>query len=136
MTIGNRVSVNTNRGPSAQKKQYGVGDALQIVRCNHCREIVLFEHRQLHAFDCRKARASKKLGDMNLTKDGKPLYAVAITRRRRGKWRAPEILYAHGETPAEARRIAVAGETDPIKVIETGLAVGWFQDQQTGLLSS
>lgn len=129
------VSVNTKRGPTAAKKQYGVGDTLQVVRCNHCREVVLFEHRALHAYDCRKRREAKKLAHMNLSKDGKALYAVCVTRRRRNKWHAPEILYAHGDTPAEARRIAVAGETDPIKVIETGLAVGWFQDQQTGLIT-
>lgn len=127
-----RVSVNTNRGPTAERKRYGVGDKLQVVRCNHCRMPVLFEHRALHAFECRQKRNRDKLGALNLEKDGKALYAVAITRKRRGRWNPPEILYAHAESPSEAKTAALTGETGTIKILETGLAVGWFQDEQTG----
>jgi hypothetical protein len=120
--------------PSVGTRQV-VGDKLKISRCNHCRTPVLNEHRALHAFECRQRRNRQKLGAMNLEKDGKPLYAVAITRKRRGKWRAPEILYAHADNSAEAKRFAVSGETDPIHVIETGLAVGWFEQEKTGLIT-
>lgn len=121
--------------PAAAKKQYGVGDALHIVRCNHCKEPVLWEHRALHSLDCRKRRNAEKLKNLNLTaKDGKPLYAVAVTRRRLGRWRAPEILYAHANDVAEAKRNATAGEGE-LKIIEAGLAVGWFQHEKTGIIT-
>lgn len=126
-------SVNTNRPTVGQAQS--VGDRIQVFRCNHCRTPVLQEHRALHAYECRQRRNRQKLGSMNLEKDGKPLYAVAITRRRRGKWRAPEILYAHADSAAEAKRFAVSGETDPIQVIETGLAVGWFEQEKTGIIT-
>jgi len=122
--------------PAVEKKRYGVGDALHIVKCNHCREPVLFEHRALHAYECRKKRNAEKLKGINMTaKDGKPLYAVAVTRRRLGKWRAPEILYAHANSVAEAKLNATAGEGD-LKIIDAGLAIGWFQQEKTGLITS
>lgn len=127
------ASVDTKR-PTVGKRQV-VGDTLQVFRCNHCRTPVLKEHRALHAFECRQTRNRQKLGAMNLEKDGKPLYAVAITRKRRGKWRPPEILYAHADSAGEAKHYAVSGEIDPIHVIETGLAVGWFEQEKTGLIT-
>ena len=121
--------------PTVERKKYGVGDALHVVKCNHCKQIVLYEHRAMHAFECRKRRNSEKLKSINLTaKDGKPLYAVAVTRRRLGKWRAPEILYAHGSDLAEAKHNATAGEGE-LKIIEAGLAIGWFQQEKTGIIT-
>ena len=111
-----------------------VGERISIVRCNHCGMPVLQEHRAIHAFECRQRRHQLKGEAMNLTKDGRPLYAIAVTRKRHGSWQAPEILYAHGNSPAEAQRVALTAETDPIKVIEIGLAMGWFQSQ-SGLIS-
>lgn len=122
--------------PAAEKKVYGVGDKLHVVKCNHCKEPVLWEHRALHAADCRKKRNAEKLKSINQTgKDGKPLYAVAVTRRRLGRWRAPEILYAHANSVAEARISATVGEGE-LQIIDAGLAIGWFQHEKTGLITS
>ncbi len=128
----------TLRPTLTEKKRYGVGDALQIVRCNHCREVVLFERRALHAFDCRKRRNANKLDAMNLAKNGKPLYAVAVSiRKRRNRWSAPEIRYAHADSPGEAKRVSMADvRPGNYHIIDVGLAVGWFQQEQTGLIIS
>lgn len=121
--------------PKVEKKQHGVGDRLHVVRCNHCRQPVLYEHRSLHAFECRQRRNKQKLAAFNLTKD-KPLYAVAVSRFKGGEWRAPETLYAHAETPSEAKRIVLSGETDKLHIIEVGLAVGWFEHEKTGIITA
>ena len=126
------VSVNTN-AHAPERKRFGVGDKLQFLKCNHCGTPVLFEHRAMHAYDCRQRRNAQKLGGMNLSKDGKALYAVVITRFKGGKWHAPETLYAHANSPGEAKRIATAG-MGLLKVVECGLAVGWFQQEKTGII--
>lgn len=118
-----------------ERKRFGVGDALHVVRCNHCRQPVLFENRHAHAAQCRRRRQKEKLEALNLTKDGKALYAVAATRFKNGQWNAPEILYAHARGPGEASRIALAGEPEPMKTIEVGLAIGWFQHEKTGIIT-
>lgn len=123
--------------PLHETKRFGVGDRLQIVRCNHCREVVLHEHRALHAYECRKRRNAAKLGAMNLSKDGKPLYAVAVTLLNRGKWTAPEVRYAHADSPGEAKRVSMADRRPgTYKIIDVGLAVGWFQQEKTGIIVS
>lgn len=130
------VSVNT-RPVQTEAKRFGVGDRLQVVRCNHCREVVLYEHRALHAYECRKRRNAAKLNSMNLAKDGKPLYAVAVTLCNRGVWTAPEIRYAHADSIGEAKRVSMADRrAGTYKIIDVGLAVGWFQNEQTGLIVS
>jgi hypothetical protein len=111
-----------------------VGDRLHVVKCNHCKSPVLFEHRAWHSIECRKRRNAKKLDAMNLSKDGKALYAIAAARKRKGQWRAPEIHYAHGETPSHAKHQFLSGETDPIHVISIGLAIGWFE-HESGLIT-
>lgn len=121
--------------PNASTKRLVVGDRLHVVKCNHCKTAVLFEHRALHSIECRQRRNQQKLDAMNLTKDGKPLYAIAAARRRKGKWRAPEIHYAHGDTPSEAKNSFLTGETEPIQIISVGLAIGWYE-HESGLISS
>ena len=88
----------------------------------------------MHAVECRQRRNAEKLAAMNQAKNGQPLYAVAVTRRRLGKWRAPEIIHVHADSPAQAKMHATAGEGQ-LKVIGTGLAIGWFQDEKTGAIS-
>jgi hypothetical protein len=130
------ASVNT-RPTLTEKKIFGVGDRLQVVRCRHCREVVLFEHQSLHAYDCRKKRNAEKLGAMNLSKDGKPLFAVAVSRKRRGKWLPPEVRYAHADSPGEAKRVSMADEKPGnYHIIDVGLAVGWYQQEKTGIIVS
>jgi hypothetical protein len=130
------ISVNT-RPVVTEKKRYGVGDRLQVVRCNYCRTPVLFEHRALHAIECRQKRNADKLNNMNLAKDGKPLYAVAVTLRRGTRWLAPEVRYAHANSPGEAKRVAMADErVGNYSIIDVGLAVGWFQQETTGIIVS
>jgi hypothetical protein len=90
----------------------------------------------MHALECRQKRNAAKLEALNLTaKDGKQLFAVAASRRRRGKWRAPEILYAHANDPAAAKLQVVSGESEPIHIISVGLAIGWFE-HESGLIAS
>lgn len=134
------LSVNTNphtRPALSERKKFGVGDRLQVVRCNHCREVVLFEHRALHAFDCRKKRNAVKLESMNLSKNGQPLYAVAVSIRVNGQWKAPEVRYAHADSSAQAKRVSMADQLPGnYHIIDVGLAVGWFQQETTGLIIS
>lgn len=114
-----------------------IGDRLHVMRCNHCREFVLNEHRAMHALDCRAKRNREKLGAMNLEKNGQALYAVAATRRRRGRWSAPVIEHVHANDPAHARAQFMAGEIPPAqtRIIDIGLAIGVFCDETNGKLS-
>lgn len=111
-----------------------VGDRLHVVKCNHCKSPVLFAHRAMHALECRQRRNAAKLAAMNLSKDGKPLYAIAASRRRKGQWKAPEIHYAHGDTPSDAKSQFLSGEHEPIHIVSVGLAIGWFE-HETGLIT-
>jgi len=116
---------------TAPARKLGVGDRLHVVKCNHCGSFVLNEHRASHALDCRSKRNRVKLSAVNLEKDGKFMYAVVASRRRRGQWSAPEINYVHAENPQHARAQFLAGENkNTTYVLETGLAIGWFQDEQ------
>jgi len=117
------------------RKRYGVGDRCNVVRCNHCRDFVLFEHRAAHALECRAKRNRQKLAAINLEKNGQRLYAVVASRRRKGRWSAPFIEHVHAANPAHARAQFLAGENkNHTHVIETGLAIGWYQDEQTGAI--
>lgn len=131
------MTPNASTNPLHEQKRFGVGDRLQIVRCNHCREVVLTEHRALHAYECRKRRNAGKLGNMNLAKDGKPMYAVAVTLLNRKVWSAPEVRFCHADSPGEAKRVAMADRrAGTYKIIEVGLAIGWFQQEKTGIIVS
>ncbi len=119
----------------------GVGDRDHIVKCNHCREVVLSSYRSLHALECRKRRNAAKLNQFNLAKDGKNLYALAIVRRkynpREGTHWVHETHYSHGVNDKDARAQFMAGETHKraVKILACGLAIGWFQDQETGVIT-
>lgn len=112
-----------------------VGDRLHVVKCNHCKQHVLFAHRAMHALECRQRRNQGKLNRMNLTKNGQQVYAVAATRKRRGRWSAPFIEHVHADSPQHARAQFMAGEKPgSTHIIETGLAIGWFEDKK-GLIT-
>lgn len=130
------MTVSASTRPNlTERKRFGVGDKLQVVRCNHCRQPVLFEHRAMHAFECRKKRNATKLEAMNLSKDGKPLYAVAVSLKGPGGWSPPEVRYAHANSTGEAKRVSMADRRPgTYHIIDVGLAIGWFQQEQTGLI--
>ena len=115
----------------------GVGDRHHVVRCNHCRELVLHEHRSTHALQCRQRRNRAKLSRLNLEKNGQQVYAVVATRLRNGQWCAPIIEHVHATCSAHARAQFLAGENkNTTRVLEIGLAIGWFQDAQGNLYGS
>lgn len=114
----------------ARKKVLGVGDRLAVVRCNHCKVLVAHEQRASHALACRQKRNREKLSALNLEKNGQYLYAVVVSRKHRNSWSEPEINYVHAENAILAKAFFLTGENlNNTLVLETGLAIGWFQDQ-------
>ncbi len=111
-------------------RKLGVGDRNAVVRCNHCKVLVASEHRKAHAFDCRQKRNREKLSALNLEKDGQMMYAVVVSRKHRNTWSEPEFNYVHAPNATLARAYFLNGENlNNTVVLETGLAIGWFQDQ-------
>lgn len=122
---------------AAQQSRSGVGDRHHVVRCNHCKGLVLYEHRTAHALECRKRRNSQKLAAQNLSKNGQQVYAVVATRLQRGQWSAPFIEHVHATDAVHARAQFFAGENkNTTRVLEVGLAIGWFQDATGQLYGS
>jgi hypothetical protein len=109
-----------------------------IVRCNHCKLIVLLEHRKAHALDCAARKRSKKLDKVTFKKDGCRLYAIAAARWvGKGMW-AQEIHYAHAESVSHARAQFCLAEPNRrmVKILEVGLAIGWEVNEKTGEVMS
>jgi hypothetical protein len=115
----------------SRQKTLGVGDRLGVVRCNHCKVLVASEHRAAHALECRQKRNKEKLKAVNLEKDGHYMYAVVVSRRTgKDSWSEPEINYVHAPNAKLAKAFFLTGENlNNLVVLEAGLAIGWFQDQ-------
>lgn len=105
-----------------------------VVRCNHCRAVILLQHRRAHALDCSARKRKQKLDKITFTRNGNSLYAIACARRV-GKelWRQ-EIHYAHAENAAHARSQFCIEEPNRkrVKIIDVGLAIGWEVNERTG----
>jgi hypothetical protein len=104
-----------------------------IVRCKHCRQVVLLAQRAAHAMDCAARKRAKKLDRVTFTKEGLSLHAIAAYRYKgRGRWEQ-EIHYVHAESVAHARAQFCYAEPNRkrVKIIDVGLALGWHVDEKT-----
>ena len=52
-----------------------------VVRCNHCKAVILLQHRRAHALDCSARKRKLKLDKITFTRNGHSLYAIACARR-------------------------------------------------------
>lgn len=115
----------------------GVGDRMNVMQCKYCAEYVLYAHREAHSKDCRQRRNAKKAEEMNRQANGLPLYAIAAVRKAPNGEILSEVHYAHAQSARQAEQQFWLGETDrsKVKILKVGHAIGWFQDQVTGLIT-
>lgn len=122
---------------TSSARKLGVGDRAHVVRCNYCKVLVASEHRTAHALECRAKRNRAKLAAVNLEKNGQQFYAIVATRFKPDVgWSAPTIDHVHAYNPDHARAQFLAGENkNTTRILEVGLAIGWFQDAQGNLFA-
>lgn len=106
-----------------------------LVRCKHCRGVISALTRYRHLDDCAAYQRRRKLGRMSFEKDGKRLYAIAVQRRdpHSERW-LPEMHYAHGFGPLQAKHVFLSGERDHsrLHIVDVGLAIGAFMNDRDG----
>jgi len=109
-----------------------------IVRCNHCKQVVLLEHRNAHALDCSSRKRKRKLDKVAMEREGKRLYAIAVARHLYADKYRGEMHYAHATSVADAKAQFCFAEPDrqKVRILEVGLAIGWEVDEKGEIVSS
>jgi hypothetical protein len=73
---------------------------------------------------------------VTVTKDGKPLFAVAFNILRRGHWRPHPVEYVHAADAATAKNLVIRGFQERIDIIAVGPAIGFFVEDNHGKILS
>lgn len=109
-----------------------------IVRCNHCKQVVLLEDRRAHALDCNARKRKRKLDKVAMEREGKRLYAIAAARHIFADKYQGEIHYAHATSARDAKAQFCFAEPDrrKVRILEIGLAIGWEVDEKGEIVSS
>jgi hypothetical protein len=73
-----------------------------------------------------------KLLQAAASKDGRPLYAIALNVKRGGQWCPHPVEYVHASDAATARNIAIRSFKETIDIIAVAPAIGFFVDDNHG----